>query len=271
MEAALAAYNEGFAEPFFIGKTAEIKLIIESFGYQCADFQYYNEADPQKCTEYAIHLIHKGKIKGIMKGAIETGTLMGTLLKSEHNLKASTCVCAMSLMEIPHYHKLLAASDPALSIQPSLEQKEAIIHNCTKALINLGITNPKIGILAAIEHANPKMPETLDAIELKRRNAAGEIKNCIIDGPLSYDLCLDSDAAKLKHLNSPVAGDPDLIIYPNLVTGNAVSKALVISAGAVGSSIILGTKVPIVLPSRSASVAEKVRNIMLAAGSCDRS
>ncbi len=267
MEAVLHSRREGLIDPIFIGPAKEISELLSRYGEDRADLEIIDQDDPIKAAQTAVALVHSHSAQGIMKGKLETGQLMRVLLKSENKLRVSRVVCAMSLMEVPHYHKLIAASDPALCIAPTLEDKVEIIRNATVALSNIGIETPKVAILAAIETPNPKMPETMDAVELKRMNRDGEITGCIIDGPLSYDLCMDAQAAHVKGLDSEVAGDPDLIIYPNLVVGNAVSKALVLSAGAVGSSIILGTAVPVVLPSRSACVAEKARNILLAAAS----
>ena len=236
-------------------------------GLNASDFEIIDETDPTRAAQTAVSLVHDGSVRGIMKGKLDTSQLMKVLLKSENKLRTSSVVCAMSLMEIPYYHKLVAASDPALCIHPSLDQKVAIINNAVTALNNIGIECPKTAILSASESPNPKIPESLEAVQLKEMNQQGLIKNCIIDGPLSYDLCFDQESAKIKGLTSDVAGDPDLIIYPDLVTGNAVSKALVLNARAIGSSVILGTAVPVVLPSRAASVEEKVRNILLASAS----
>jgi phosphate butyryltransferase len=267
MEAVVQSCRDGLIEPHFIGDPAEIRTMLQSFGMNPADYEIIDQDDPALAAQTAVELVHNGTVKGIMKGKLETGQLMKVLLKSDNKLRTSSVVCAMSLMEVPHYHKLIAASDPALCIYPTLEDKTAILRNAVTALTNIGIDMPKVAVLAAVETPNPKMPETMDAVELKRMNQEGKITGCLVDGPLSYDLCMDPEAARIKGSDSPVAGDPDLIIYPNLVVGNAVSKALVLSAGAVGSSVILGTAVPVVLPSRSASVAEKARNILLAAAS----
>lgn len=267
MEAVLKATRDQLITPTLIGNATSIRTMLQNYGAAPSDFEIIDQEDPTAATRTAVELVHKGAARGIMKGKLETGQLMRVLLKSESNLRTSSVVCAMSLMEVPHYHKLIAASDPALCIAPTLEDKVAILNNAVGALTNMGIDMPKVAILAAVETPNPKMPETMDAVEMKRMNQEGQITGCIVDGPLSYDLCMDPESAAIKGLESPVAGDPDLIIYPNLTVGNAVSKALVLSARAVGSSIILGTAVPVVLPSRAASVEEKVRNILLAVAS----
>lgn len=267
MEAVIESYQKQLILPVFIGDKKNITEYLTANGLNASDFEIIDETDPTRAAQTAVSLVHDGSVRGIMKGKLDTRQLMKVLLKSENKLRTSSVVCAMSLMEIPYYHKLVAASDPALCIHPSLDQKVAIINNAVTALNNIGIECPKTSILSASESPNPKMPESLEAVQLKEMNQQGLIKNCIIDGPLSYDLCFDPESAKIKGLTSDVAGDPDLIIYPDLVTGNAVSKALVLNARAIGSSVILGTAVPVVLPSRAASVEEKVRNILLASAS----
>lgn len=267
MDAVVESFRNGIMEPHFIGDSKEIKEMLTARGMNPSDFEIIHQTDVSEAAQTAVSLVHNGTVRGLMKGKLDTGELMRVVLKSSNCLRTSSVVSAMSLMEVPHYHKLIAGSDPALCITPSLDDKIAIIGNAISALNKLGIDCPKVAILAAAEKLNPKMPETVDAVELKKLNQTGIITDCIVDGPLSYDLCMDPEAAKIKGLESPVAGDPDLIIYPNVVTGNAVSKTLVLSAGAVGSSLILGTSVPVVLPSRAASVEEKVRNILLACAS----
>ena len=252
MEAVIESYQKQLILPVFIGDKKNITEYLTANGLNASDFEIIDETDPTRAAQTAVSLVHDGSVRGIMKGKLDTSQLMKVLL---------------SLMEIPYYHKLVAASDPALCIHPSLDQKVAIINNAVTALNNIGIECPKTAILSASESPNPKIPESLEAVQLKEMNQQGLIKNCIIDGPLSYDLCFDPESAKIKGLTSDVAGDPDLIIYPDLVTGNAVSKALVLNARAIGSSVILGTAVPVVLPSRAASVEEKVRNILLASAS----
>lgn len=269
LEAVLNCYKEGFIVPHFIGNADSMGEMLSLRGYRKEDFVVVDEDDPSKAAKIAVDMVHRGEISGIIKGGLDTATLMKVILSGASGIKTSNVVCAMSLMQIPGYHKLIAGSDPALSICPSVNEKKVIIENCVKALNNMGIDTPKVAMLAAAEKVNPKMQETLDAVALKEMNLAGEIQNCIIDGPLSYDLCFDHEAARIKGIESCVAGDPDLLIYPNLVTGNVASKALVITARAVGSSVILGTRVPIVLPSRASSVEEKERDILLAVASME--
>ena len=267
LQAVLLACRQDLITPLLIGDASAIRTMLESYGVSLSEFEIIDRRDTDTAVKTAIELANSGEVNGIMKGRLETAQLMRPLLRSESKIRVSSVVCAMSLMEVPNYHKLIAGSDPALCIAPTLEEKAEILRNAVTALNNIGIDIPKVAVLAAVETPNPKMPETMDALELKRMNQEGLLPGCVVDGPLSYDLCMDPESAAIKGCDSPVAGDPDLLLYPNLAVGNVLSKALVLSAGAVGSSIILGTKIPVVLPSRSALVEEKTRNILLAAAS----
>lgn len=264
IKAVLRSCDDGLIAPVLIGNKPTIERLLIENGKHPGDFSVIQMEEPEAAAQYAVDMVNAGEIRGIMKGLLETSQFMRVLLKSANRLRVSPIVCSMSLMEVPHYHKLIAGSDPGICICPTLEEKVQIINNCVAALTNMGIEQPKVGVLAAVETVNPKMPETIEAEALKQMNLRGEIPGCIVDGPLSYDLCMDPEAATIKGVAGAVAGDPDLILYPNLVVGNAVSKALVISARAVGSSLILGTAVPVVLSSRSASIDEKYRNLLLA-------
>ncbi len=147
---------------------------------------------------------------------------------------------------------------------PDVDQKQQLIENAVHMLHGLGIENPKVAVLAAVEKVNPKQQATVDGAELKRRNQEGIISGCIVDGPLSYDIAMSKDAAKAKHVESEVAGDPDLILYPNIDVGNICGKALVFTGGAKSAAIMIGAKVPIINTSRALSVEGKLRAIALA-------
>ena len=167
--------------------------------------------------------------------------------------------------EIPNYHKLLVTTDGGMLMYPDLEQKKHIIENAVDTLISLGYDKPKVAVLAAVERVNPKMPETVDAAKLKEMNQSGAIINCIIDGPLSYDITMNKESAKIKGVDSQVCGDADILIVPNITTGNILGKCLVYSAGAKMAGFIVGAKVPIVLTSRGSSSEEKYLSLVLCA------
>jgi phosphate butyryltransferase len=147
---------------------------------------------------------------------------------------------------------------------PTLEQKKGIIQNAVDVLLSLGYEKPKVGVLAAVEKVNPKMPETVDAAELKKMAESGEITNCIVEGPISYDIAMNRESAEIKEFDSPVVEDVDVLIPPNIATGNILAKALIYSGNAKMAGIIVGAKVPIILTSRGSSSEEKYLSIVLA-------
>jgi phosphate butyryltransferase len=171
----------------------------------------------------------------------------------------------VSIQEVPSYHKLLITTDGGMMMYPDLEQKKKIIENAVEVLHSLGYENPKVAVLAAVETVNPKMPESVDAGKLKEMNQNGEITGCIVEGPISYDIAMNKESGEIKGFVSPVAGDPDILIVPNITCGNILGKCLVYSAGAKMAGFIVGAKVPIVLTSRGSSSEEKYLSLVLSA------
>jgi phosphate butyryltransferase len=148
---------------------------------------------------------------------------------------------------------------------PNLDEKRQILENAVKTFRDMGYEKPKVAVLAAVEAVNPKMPETVEADALKQMNLNGEIENCIIEGPISYDLTMSRESAAIKGFESEICGDPDILIVPNITVGNILSKALIYSAGAKMAGFIVGAKVPIVLTSRGATTEEKYLSLVLSA------
>lgn len=264
LEAVVKANLDGIIEPVLIGDVDKIAAILEEMGVNPGAFEIIPAADEEESAQIACDLVNAGKASAIMKGLMETSTIMRAVLKKENNLRASGLLSAVSLLEIQGYHKLLLTTDPGLNMYPDVDAKQKIIENAVSLMRGLGVECPKVAVLAAVEVVNPKMQATLDAAELKRRNQEGLIQNCIVDGPLSFDIAMSEKAAKIKKLDSPVAGDPDVIVYPNIDVGNIAGKALVYTGGAKSAAIMVGARVPIINTSRSLSVEGKCRAIALA-------
>ncbi len=167
--------------------------------------------------------------------------------------------------EIPNYHKLLVLTDGGMMMYPDLDKKKQICENAVDTLRTLGYKMPKVAALAAVETVNPKMQETVDADALKRMNLENEITDCIIEGPISYDLTMSKASAEIKGFESPVTGDADIVLVPNITVGNVLGKSLIYSAGAKMAGFIVGAKVPIVLTSRGSSSEEKYLSLVLSA------
>jgi phosphate butyryltransferase len=222
----------------------------------------------EEAARCAVSLIHDGEADFLMKGRLDTAALMKVIVSKESNLRTGRIMSHLAFLEIPTYHKLLVISDVALNTTPDLAQKRQIIENAVIALKKMGIEKPKVAVMAAAEEINPKLIESVDAYELKQLNLAGELKDCVVEGPISYDLAIDKEAVAIKRFNSQVAGDTDLMIMPSLAAGNLMLKALVFSGGAKSAGFIVGAKVPVVLTSRSSTTQDKYMSVVLAAAAC---
>ncbi|MBQ8974996.1 MAG: phosphate butyryltransferase Ptb, partial [Oscillospiraceae bacterium] len=171
----------------------------------------------------------------------------------------------MGFYQAPEYHKMFAVTDFGMNIRPNLSEKKQIIENAVRIFHAMGIDEPKVAVLAAVERVNPKMPECVDACELKKMNIRGELTGCTVEGPISFDLAMDKNAALEKNYKSPVAGDADLLVVPDITSGNILVKALTLMADSPTAGLTLGAKVPIIMTSRSAPPKDKFYTIALAA------
>ena len=268
LQAVLLAVREGVVSPVLIGDAAWITAWLAENGADAETLRIIDIADPIAAARAAVDLVHAGKVEVLMKGRIETATLMKVIVDRKSELRTGRIMSHLAVLEIPSYHKLLAVTDVALNTSPDLAQKRQIIENAVAALSAMGIGNPKVAVMAAAEQVNPKLIESVDAAALKRLNQAGEITGCIVEGPISYDLAIDRQAVAIKRYRSPVAADADLMVVPNLVAGNLMIKALMFSAGAGFAGFIVGAKVPVVVTSRSSPAADKHMSIVLAAAAC---
>lgn len=265
LSAVMRAYIEQLIQPILIGDSTFILSWLEENGFSASSIEIIDEKNPPDMAIRAVNMVKGHNADGIMKGLIETSQLMHEVLKKENNIRTDRLMSALTIMEFKKYHKLLALTDTGLCMYPTLSEKKAIIENAVEALNKLGISCPKVAVLAAVEHVNPKMPETVDAAELVNMNRDGRISNCIIEGPLSFDIAMDSQAAEIKGVKSIVSGDPDLLVYPNITAGNIAGKTLGYASDGLIATLTLGTSVPIVVSSRSSSIEEKYRCIALAA------
>ena len=201
----------------------------------------------------------------LMKGMVTTGMLMKAVLDKGNGLMSGNLLSHIAFFESPYYHKLLCITDAALNIAPDLHEKAGIIINAVNALHRLGIALPKVGILAAVETVNPKMEATIHAAMLVAMQKRNQIRDCLIDGPLALDNAISAEAARHKGIVSEVAGDADLLVAPEITSGNILYKSLIFLGGAVTAAMIVGASVPVVLTSRSDSDKSKFLSIALAA------
>lgn len=227
-------------------------------------FEIIDETNKQLACEIAVKLVYDGYADILMKGLVDTAVLLKAVLNKTFGLVNNSRLSHVSIIEIPTYHKLFMISDAAMNMYPDLQSKKEIIENGLNVLHKLGYNNPKVGILAAIEKENPKMPATVDAVLLKNMNKNGQIKNCTIDGPFALDNAMSKEAALHKGVDSNVAGDVDFLLLPNIDAGNIFYKSLVFLGNAKSASLVCGAIKPIVLTSRADSIETKFASIALA-------
>jgi phosphate butyryltransferase len=265
LEAITEAMNEGIVTPVLVGDKAKIDEICAKLGLNIPEENIYDEPDADEAAKKSVALIHEGKGDFIMKGKLETAQILKPVVNKETGLGTGRVMSHFVFDELPYYHKLLVTTDGGMMTYPTLEQKKQIIENTVDTLKALGYENPKIAVVAAVEKVNPKMPETVEADALKQMNLNGEIKDCIVEGPISLDIALDKDIADIKGFDSPVAGDADVILVPNIQVGNILGKSITVIAKGNMAGFIVGSKVPIVLTSRGSSAKEKFLSLVLAA------
>lgn len=264
LEAVKRAEQEKLVNSVLIGDKNKIEVILKKLDFDKTDAIIHIDGDLE-CAEYAVSLIHKGEADFIMKGKIQTADLLGAVVNKEKGLRTGRVMSHIVFNEIPNYHKLLVLTDGGMMMYPDLEKKKQICENAVDTLRTMGYQKPKVAVIAAVEKVNSKMPETVDADALKKMNASGELMDCIVEGPISYDLAMSKESAEIKGFDSPVTGDVDIVLVPNITVGNVLGKSLIYSAGAKMAGFIVGAKVPIVLTSRGSTSEEKYLSLVLSA------
>lgn len=265
LQAVFKAKKDNIVEPLLIGDKTKIKKILDGLNESIDDAQIIEAENDTVAAMKAVELVNDKKADFIMKGKIQTADLLRAVVNKEKGLRTGKIMSHFVFNEIPNYHKLIVTTDGGMMMYPDVNEKKQIIENAVNTLIAMGYEKPKVAVLAAVEKVNPKMPESVDAGLLKEMNQKGEIKDCIVEGPISYDLTMSRESAEIKGYSSPVVGDADILIVPNIAAGNILGKALVYSAGAKMAGFIVGAKVPIVLTSRGSSAEEKYLSLVLSA------
>ena len=271
LEAVLRAGAEGHVRPILVGNQERIRAVAREISQeeQLAKTEIVHVAEPLAAADRAVALVREGQADFLMKGSLNTAEILRAVLNKEHGLPHGKLVTDVAFTELPGYHKLLVFADGGIVPYPTLEQKAEMIRVIVQAMGRMGYGDDiKVGILCATEAPNPKIVESADAVELKRMNQAGEITGCIVEGPISLDIALRPEVARAKHFDSPVAGDADVLIMPNLVTGNVYSKSIEM-IGAMPLGIVLGASCPIAVVSRAAPVELKYSALLLASAMTD--
>ncbi len=263
LEAIYKAEKNKIITSILIGDEKKIKEILSKLSFVKDDKDIINSGSDSDAANKAVEITRENKVDFIMKGKIQTADLLKAVVDKEKGLRTGKIMSHIAFTEIPNYHKILVTTDGGMMMYPNLEEKKQILENAVETLISMGYENPKVAVLAAVEKVNPKMQETIDADALKKMNMAGKIKNCIVEGPISYDLTVCKESGDIKNYNSPVAGDADILIVPNITTGNILVKSLVYSAKAKMAGFIVGARTPIVLTSRGSTSEEKYLSLVL--------
>lgn len=266
LEAVREAKRRGIADAVLVGDEAKIREIAATLEMDLSDYEIIDEPDMIQASLKAVKLAHEGKVDMYMKGLIDSKNFLKSVLDKEVGLRTGGPLSHVCVFEIPGIDRLLFLTDVAFMTYPTLEDKVNIIKNTIPVVKACGVECPKIAPLAAVEVVNPKMPVTVEAAELVKMNEEGQITGCIIDGPLSLDLAIDAEAAKHKGATDrKIQGDADILLFPDIHAGNLVYKAIVHMVKVKNGCILTGTKVPVILTSRSDTFETKVNSIALAA------
>ena len=265
LEAIKIACERGLIDPYLIGDRQEILQLTASIDLKQDNFNVIHESDPTEACKKAVMLIKEGKADILMKGMVATAILLKAVLDKENGLRKRETLSHFALFQTSHYHKLLGVSDAAMNILPSLNEKANIIENAIEVMHNLGVKKPKVAVLAPVEVVNEKISSSVEAGILTGFNNETRFSDCIIYGPLALDNAISDKAAKQKGINSEVAGDADILIAPDLNSGNILYKSLIFLSDGEAAAIITGASVPIVLTSRADSEMNKLYSIALAA------
>ena len=260
----LQAMRDGGLKPILVGPRAAIEKAAADAGVSLDGAELLGAETPVEAAMAAVRLCRDGRAEALVKGSLHTDELMGAVVSREGGLRTARRISHVFAMDVPSYPKALFVTDAAINIVPDLMTKVDIVQNAVDMLRALGNPQPKVAILSAVETVNPKIPGTLDAAALCKMADRGQITGALLDGPLAFDNAISRAAAQIKKIASPVAGEADILMVPDLEAGNMLAKQLSYLAGADSAGIVLGAKVPIVLTSRADSVASRLASVALA-------
>ncbi|EJP6472051.1 phosphate butyryltransferase [Clostridium botulinum] len=265
LEAIKDAKEQGLVNAILVGNSEKIEEIAKEIGMKLEDYEIISENDNRKAALKAVEIVSSGKADMVMKGLIDTANFLRAVLNKEIGLRTGKIMSHIAVFEVKKLEKLIMITDSAFNMYPGLEEKIDIVKNAVTVAHSIGIETPKVAPICAVEVVNPKMPATLDAATLSKMNDRGQIKGCIIDGPLALDNAISEEAAAHKGINSPVAGNANIFLMPNIEAGNVMYKTLTYAADCKNAGLLVGTSAPVVLTSRSDSHESKLNAIALAA------
>jgi phosphate acetyltransferase len=250
--------------PILVGPKGKIEQVAKANAIDLGSLPIVDAPHSHASASRAVELVRQGKTELLMKGSLHTDELLGAVVARDTGLRTGRRLSHVFIMDVPTYHKVLIVTDAAINIAPTLEDKVDICQNAIDLAISLGVARPKVAILAAVETVTSKMPATLDAAALCKMAERGQITGAIVDGPLAFDNAISAEAARIKGIRSEVAGDPDILLVPDLEAGNILAKQLSFLANADSAGLVLGARVPIILTSRADSVRSKIASCAVA-------
>jgi phosphate acetyltransferase len=261
---ALEAAAEGLIVPILVGPAARIAEVAGQARLSVDRMQIVDTPHSHGAAAKAVELVRTGQAELLMKGSLHTDELLGAVVAREAGLRTGRRISHVFVMDVPTYHKVLVVTDAAINIAPTLEDKVDICQNAIDLAVSLGVSRPKVAILAAVETVTSKMQATIDAACLCKMAERGQITSAVLDGPLAFDNAISRDAAITKGIRSEVAGDPDILLAPDLEAGNILAKQLTFLANADSAGLVLGARVPIILTSRADSVRARIASCGIA-------
>jgi len=265
LKGAVEAAELGILKPILVGPRARIEAVAKQHGIDISRFEIVDAPHSQASAEAAVRLASEGKVEMLMKGSLHTDELMGAVVRKDAGLRTARRISHCFVMDVPALDRVVIVTDAAINIFPDLECKVDIIQNAIDLARALGMEQPKVAILSAMETVNPKVPSTIEAGALCKMADRGQITGGILDGPLALDNAINLTAAKIKKIDSPVAGQADILVVPDLEAGNMLAKSLSFMAEADAAGIVLGARVPIILTSRADSVMTRLASCAIAA------
>ncbi|GAA0734134.1 phosphate butyryltransferase [Clostridium oceanicum] len=265
LEAVKDAKEQGLVNAVLVGDKEKILEIAKKINMNPEDYEIIDEKNNKKAALKAVEIVSSGKGHMVMKGLIDTASFLRAVLNKEIGLRTGKLMSHVGVFEIPKLEKIILVTDAAFNMYPELKDKIDIVKNSVTVAHSMGIENPKVAPICAVEVVNPKMPATLDAATLSKMNDRGQIKGCVIDGPLALDNAISREAAKHKGIGGEVAGQADIFLVPNIESGNIMYKTLTYAADCKNGGLLVGTAAPVVLTSRNDSHESKLNAIALAA------
>jgi phosphate acetyltransferase len=264
LESAVEAARLGLMTPILVGPSARILDIADRASLDIGSFELVSASHSHDSASKAVELVRQGRAEALMKGSLHTDELMAAVVARDTGIRTARRLSHCFVMDVPGHAQALIISDAAVNIAPSLEAKVDIVQNAIDLAHALGSPLPRVAILSAMETVNPKVPSTIEAAALCKMADRGQITGGILDGPLALDNAISLSAAEIKHIVSPVAGQADILIVPDLEAGNMLAKSLSFLAGADAAGIVLGARVPIILTSRADSLLTRLASCAVA-------